>query len=82
MSSASNATRGSNPACLHTSSVMRRQPLASVEAIHGSSARSESESLLRLASGWRSGEDHVVAVLDERRELHLRLDRAGTESWS
>ena len=76
VSSASKATRGSNPAWRHTSSVMRRQPLATVDAIQGSSARSLSESLRRFGERMVGGEDHVVGVLHQRRELEVRGERA------
>ena len=76
VSSASKATRGSKPAWRQTSSVIRRQPLAIVEAIHGSSARSLSDSLRRSASGWSARRISVVGVLHERGQLEVRGERA------
>jgi hypothetical protein len=82
VSSASKATRGSNPAWRHTSSVMRRQPLAIVEAIQGSSARSLSESLRRSVSAWSAG--RITSYVSSTSAVSSRsVARVpGTASWS
>ena len=55
---------------------MRRQPLAIVDAIQGSSARSLSESLRRLRERVVGAEDRVVGVLHQRGQLEVGGERA------